>query len=69
LKVFAGVLNATFRRTDPHGRLGGEEFAAVLSNVTDEEAVAAAERVRLALAGCNIPDRDAAAAHQTMSCT
>lgn len=46
LQVFADALKQNVRSTDLIGRLGGEEFAAVLYNVGRDKAVALAERVR-----------------------
>jgi diguanylate cyclase (GGDEF)-like protein len=48
LKVFASTATANLRSTDIFGRLGGEEFAAILPNMDIDAAVAAAERVRSA---------------------
>jgi diguanylate cyclase (GGDEF)-like protein len=48
LQVFAETASATIRSTDLIGRLGGEEFAAVLYNAGREKAVALAERIRTA---------------------
>jgi diguanylate cyclase (GGDEF)-like protein len=48
LIVFASVAKANLRSTDIIGRLGGEEFAAVLPNMNADEALAAADRVRRA---------------------
>jgi diguanylate cyclase (GGDEF)-like protein len=48
LIVFASVAKANLRSTDIVGRLGGEEFAAVLPNMNADEALAAADRVRRA---------------------
>jgi diguanylate cyclase (GGDEF)-like protein len=48
LKVFANTATANLRSTDIFGRLGGEEFAAILPNMDIDAAVAAAERVRAA---------------------
>jgi diguanylate cyclase (GGDEF)-like protein len=50
LQVFADVARANVRSSDLVGRLGGEEFAAVLHNAGREKAVALAERVRSAFA-------------------
>jgi len=50
LQVFADTAKAHVRSTDLIGRLGGEEFAAVLYNVGREKAVALAERIRSAFA-------------------
>jgi diguanylate cyclase (GGDEF)-like protein len=46
LQVFAETARANLRSTDIIGRLGGEEFAAVLYDVSREKAVALAERIR-----------------------
>jgi diguanylate cyclase (GGDEF)-like protein len=58
LKLFANVLVHTLRVTDIVGRIGGEEFAALLPCST-EEAVVAAERVRATFetAGVQVDDR------------
>ncbi len=50
LQVFAESAKAILRSTDVIGRLGGEEFAAVLYDVSREKAVALAERVRATFA-------------------
>jgi diguanylate cyclase (GGDEF)-like protein len=46
LQVFADTARASLRSSDTIGRLGGEEFAAVLYDVGREKAVALAERLR-----------------------
>jgi diguanylate cyclase (GGDEF)-like protein len=48
LQIFATTAMGTIRASDLLGRLGGEEFAAVLNNVNREKAVALAEQVRCA---------------------
>lgn len=53
LKLFANVLVHTLRITDVVGRIGGEEFAAMLPCPIDE-AVIAAERVRAVFAGAGV---------------
>ncbi|MCO5129625.1 MAG: GGDEF domain-containing protein [Xanthobacteraceae bacterium] len=53
LRRFAGVIAQTLRVTDLCGRIGGEEFAVLLSCAT-EEAMSAAERVRQAFASSGI---------------
>ena len=58
LKLFAAVITANLRITDLVGRIGGEEFAAMLPCAIDETLLAA-ERVRLAFAGCGIEVDDA----------
>jgi diguanylate cyclase (GGDEF)-like protein len=50
LQVFADTAKANIRSSDLIGRLGGEEFAAVLYNAGREKAVALAERIRWAFA-------------------
>jgi diguanylate cyclase (GGDEF)-like protein len=58
LKLFAAVVNSSLRISDLCGRIGGEEFAALLP-CTIEEAVSAAERVREAFRDCGIEVDDA----------
>src|SRR5437868_404417 len=58
LKLFAAVVVNTLRITDISGRVGGEEFAALLP-CSLEEAVIAAERVREAFAGSGVAVDDA----------
>ena len=53
LKLFANVLVHTLRITDIVGRVGGEEFAAMLP-CSIEEAVSAADRVRTVFAGAGV---------------
>src|SRR5882757_8786892 len=53
LKLFAAVVTNTLRITDLSGRIGGEEFAALLPCSMDE-ALIAAERVRETFAGSGI---------------
>jgi diguanylate cyclase (GGDEF)-like protein len=53
LKLFANVARETLRATDIVGRLGGEEFVALLPSTATEAAVAA-ERVRAALATASV---------------
>src|SRR5258706_11134607 len=55
LKLFATVVLSTLRITDLSGRVGGEEFAALLP-CSLEEAVVAAERVREAFESSGIVD-------------
>jgi diguanylate cyclase (GGDEF)-like protein len=50
LQIFAQTAMGTLPPSDPLGRLGGEEFAAVLCDVSREKAVALAEQVRCAFA-------------------
>jgi diguanylate cyclase (GGDEF)-like protein len=53
LKLFAAIVVNTLRITDLSGRIGGEEFAALLP-CSLEEGLIAAERVREAFAGSGI---------------
>jgi diguanylate cyclase (GGDEF)-like protein len=55
LKLFAAVVVGTLRITDLSGRIGGEEFAALLP-CSLEEAVVAAERVREGFESSGIVD-------------
>jgi len=52
LTLFASVVRKTLRGDDIVGRLGGEEFVAILPNTLADAAVAA-ERVRAAFAACS----------------
>jgi diguanylate cyclase (GGDEF)-like protein len=49
LKRFASICRSTFRNTDYVGRYSGEEFLAILPEVTASGALEAAERVRSTL--------------------
>jgi diguanylate cyclase (GGDEF)-like protein len=53
LRLFAGVVRQTMRSSDVIGRLGGEEFVALLPG-TLADAARAAERVRVAFAAARI---------------
>lgn len=53
LKLFGSVLMHTLRITDIVGRIGGEEFAAVLPCPVDEATIAA-ERLRIAFANAGV---------------
>jgi diguanylate cyclase (GGDEF)-like protein len=59
LQRFAEVASNCMRRADLFGRLGGEEFAAVLVDATRERAVAVAEQIRatFAAASCEVDGR------------
>jgi diguanylate cyclase (GGDEF)-like protein len=50
LQIFAVSTMGVIRKSDLLGRLGGEEFAAVLYNVNGEKALALAEQIRSAFA-------------------
>ncbi|MDR3466554.1 MAG: diguanylate cyclase [Xanthobacteraceae bacterium] len=65
LKLFSAVMTANLRISDLVGRIGGEEFAAMLP-CSVEEAVLAAERVREAFQTCGI-EVDSAPVETTVS--
>jgi diguanylate cyclase (GGDEF)-like protein len=48
LELFAGTAQKNLRASDLLGRLGGEEFAAVLYDISEEQAMEMAERLRVA---------------------
>ncbi len=50
LEIFTQAARQSLRSSDLFGRLGGEEFAAVLSDTSREKAAAVAERIRAAFA-------------------
>jgi diguanylate cyclase (GGDEF)-like protein len=50
LQLFADIAGNCMRRVDLFGRLGGEEFAALLVDTTREKAMAVAEEIRTAFA-------------------
>jgi diguanylate cyclase (GGDEF)-like protein len=50
LEIFAQSARQSVRSSDLIGRLGGEEFAAVLVNTSQDKAVAVAERIRASFA-------------------
>ena len=55
LKIFAERLKANLRSFDLVARLGGEEFVAILPDVSPERAYAVAERLRRSIADDPIP--------------
>ena len=56
IRHIANVLSDVSRDNDTAARLGGEEFALLLANVSGEKAAQAAERLRLALAEQTVPN-------------
>jgi diguanylate cyclase (GGDEF)-like protein len=55
------------RQGDLFGRLGGEEFSAMLSNVSPDDAVFIAERLRQSVEALQIPCEDGTALQSTIS--
>ncbi|QEL55626.1 GGDEF domain-containing protein [Chromobacterium paludis] len=66
LKHFAGLLRDNLRKEDETGRLGGEEFAVLLPETSQDEALQVLERVRQELAR-KPPDAVAAGFSYTFS--
>ena len=54
LRAFAGVCTRGLRDSDAFGRIGGEEFAAVLTGLSRENALMVAERIRAAFVGLSV---------------
>ena len=54
LKAVAAAMRAACRDRDTLGRYGGEEFAVLLQGIGDAHALAAAERLRKAVAGVRV---------------
>ena len=50
LEIFAKVTSSCLRRSDLFGRLGGEEFAAMLYDTNRERALTVAEQIRVSFA-------------------
>jgi diguanylate cyclase (GGDEF)-like protein len=55
LRAFSRVLAATMREIDIVGRVGGEEFAAILPETDIKGAILAAERLRVAVEALRVP--------------
>jgi len=66
LKLFATALNRCVDQDDLAGRIGGEEFAILLTHKSEESALAVAERVRCAFAEVAL-DVDGRAIRATVS--
>ncbi len=58
LKAVATAMRSTCRDTDTLGRYGGEEFAVLLQGISRDHALAAAERLRTAVAAVSLPCGD-----------
>lgn len=52
LKKVASLCSTAVRNTDRFGRMGGEEFVAILPNTTIDEAMDVSERIRKAIEQC-----------------
>jgi diguanylate cyclase (GGDEF)-like protein len=63
----AGLLRARLRQADVVGRYGGEEFAVVLEDLTEEEAARLVERLRADFAGIEHRSREGADFRVTFS--
>jgi diguanylate cyclase (GGDEF)-like protein len=55
LKTVAATAQACLRKSDILGRLGGEEFAAILPDADEHAAMAVAEKLRLAIRALDFP--------------
>jgi diguanylate cyclase (GGDEF)-like protein len=55
LQKLAEICRDTLRMVDIIGRVGGEEFAILLPETTEQEAIRVAERLRQAIANAKIP--------------
>jgi len=55
LQKLAAICRDTLRMVDIIGRVGGEEFAILLPETTEQEAIRVAERLRQAIANAKIP--------------
>jgi diguanylate cyclase (GGDEF)-like protein/PAS domain S-box-containing protein len=67
LKRFSNVMAANVRSVDTTVRLGGEEFAAVLSNLSFADAQSACERIREQFAGIKVRSSEGASVSATVS--
>jgi diguanylate cyclase (GGDEF)-like protein len=56
LKAVAATISGQVRGYDSVGRFGGEEFVVLLPGVSESEAVAAAERIRVAVTGIEVTE-------------
>jgi len=67
LRSFADSLRSHVRDVDLAGRIGGEEFAILLSGTEASEAATVAERMRDSLGGLRLAASDGQAVHMTSS--
>ncbi len=68
LKELSALFRDRFRQTDVAGRLGGEEFAVLLFDISVEDATGVAEEIREALAGLAFSTDDGEIFHVTVTC-
>lgn len=66
LRAMAQACTLGLRASDYFGRIGGEEFVCVMPEASPEDALACAERMRLAIAALQVPT-DAGPLHVTVS--
>lgn len=69
LKLIANIMKASARDCDFVGRYGGEEFAVVLPNTDGDGGAEVAERIRLAIAEADWPNRPVTASLGVASMT
>ena len=67
LKRIATAVASEMRANDLVARYGGEEFAVILPNQSLKGAASVAERIRTRVEQLQVPNRDAAARHVTVS--
>lgn len=67
LQVFAQTLSDALRQSDVHARVGGEEFALLLTQTDEEDAFSALERFRASLEALQIPLADGTLLQITVS--
>jgi diguanylate cyclase (GGDEF)-like protein len=67
LKRIAGAVSSEMRANDLVARYGGEEFAVILPNQSLKGAAIVAERIRSRVERLQVPDRNAASGHVTVS--
>jgi diguanylate cyclase (GGDEF)-like protein len=67
LRAFSGLLAGRFRSSDLVARYGGEEFLVVLDGASRDDAVRAAEEIRIAFRDLDVPIAGGAALRATVS--
>lgn len=69
LKIVAHILKETLRGADVAARVGGEEFAILLPQTTNDEAAAIAERIRVKVETAEFPCRKVTVSIGVASCS